>query len=725
MSKRSVIVSALLLSVLFATSLCSTASASAHPRALAFRVIKHAHNYDVVRGHHRTLVVYHRARYVSVHRTPRYRVVRRRHRTVVLRRLVLSGTAAFTNAVALSGSPAPFGLPAAASSSQSGNPPSAADDGRATTRWAAGNSTFPQWWMVDLGGVATVNGVKINWYKGNARAYRYRIQTSSDGLTFTTAVDRSTNQQKGVTTDAMNVGARYVRVQVLGTSSKGAWASAYEITVYDSLADPAPDPTPTATPTATPTPTATLTVVPTPDPTVTPTASPSSSPTQAAAPAPTPSPTATVAPAPSPVPSAGPVITSLSATNTAVGARLTISGSGFGATQDSSHVYFGEYVNPLGFRPATKEAASYISWSDSQIVVTVPSMAPGAAGQPYTYHPVYVQLGDSPSNRADFFITPAHVISGQTFTTASAYGNDVYALCSSLGLAPHDVLFDHCTFTATNTAIHGDLAGVLTLGFNGQPTYDVTFLNCTVNGNTGAGGGSDYGVNGVKLLSGGGCTHDITFADCWIRRCSRMGFETWWDSTPGTNFILGGCVFEAMGDEAISWGDSGATYSLVDGCTCKGSGQASTSQYGSMYECNQTSYVETRNSTFYGPGGFNLSGTGTNQHLYFDNDVMNLDLRSVAGQVQAGHASDFTTNASWLSSGFISYMPSVVGSRWDNCSFDMGTTAAGTPIQQAFAATYGTASNNDFSSSTVAHLSHTYGGMYDNAGAGNTWPTSK
>jgi beta-glucanase (GH16 family) len=66
----------------------ATLATSSHP-ALRYRVIKHARTYDVVRGHHRTLVVYDHARHVNVHGVPRYQVVRRHYRYVLLRRLAV------------------------------------------------------------------------------------------------------------------------------------------------------------------------------------------------------------------------------------------------------------------------------------------------------------------------------------------------------------------------------------------------------------------------------------------------------------------------------------------------------------------------------------------------------------------------------------------------------------------------------------------------------------
>ena len=171
-------------------------------------------------------------------------------------------------------------------------------------------------------------------------------------------------------------------------------------------------------------------------------------------------------------------MSSLSATHAAVGATVTITGSGFGAAQGTSTVTFGERVNELGFATIAKSAV-VVSWSGTQITVKVPALSPGSAAAASTHQPVYVSVGGAMSNSADFFIDPATVISGQTFTTASANG---YRIPSGT----HDVLYENCTFTATNPAIDGTSWGCLVLGQGGYANYDITFLNCTVTGNTGA-----------------------------------------------------------------------------------------------------------------------------------------------------------------------------------------------------------------------------------------------
>ena len=193
-------------------------------------------------------------------------------------------------------------------------------------------------------------------------------------------------------------------------------------------------------------------------------------------------------------------VTAISRSHTKVGARLTIKGSYFGSRQGSSTVTFGERRNTLGFAPCSRKAR-VISWSRSSITVRVPSMSPGKAGEPGTYHPIYVTVGGAPSNRVTFYIDPVSVnpnITGATRTYDARTGITTYTNHSLGGIAiqpMHDVLWDNCVFTNTNPNLPGGEAGVVMLR-GAHPR--MTFLGCTFTSNTGPGGGSEgnRGVNG-------------------------------------------------------------------------------------------------------------------------------------------------------------------------------------------------------------------------------------
>jgi hypothetical protein len=74
----------------------------------------------------------------------------------------------------------------------------------------------------------------IYWYSGASRSYKYKIETSTDNVTFTTRIDKSTNTTNYVkSTDALNTSARYVRVTVVGSSA--GWASILDVQIFAPL----------------------------------------------------------------------------------------------------------------------------------------------------------------------------------------------------------------------------------------------------------------------------------------------------------------------------------------------------------------------------------------------------------------------------------------------------------------------------------------------------------
>ena len=234
MYRKLAVVSASLL-VLLAALLCSASVASAAKnKALRYRVVKHARTYDVVKGHGKKLVVRDHARYVKVHGVRRYEVVKHAHaKSSSCVRVSDAAVAAAGNTPISTGhvsSPRACPRRRAARSRATARPP--ATTGRPPRAGPRARSSYPQWWMVDLGSAHDRHRRQDGLVQRRQARYRYRIETSLDGVTFTTAADRSKNQTKGVTTDAMSVPARYVRVQVLGASVSGAWASANEVTVY-------------------------------------------------------------------------------------------------------------------------------------------------------------------------------------------------------------------------------------------------------------------------------------------------------------------------------------------------------------------------------------------------------------------------------------------------------------------------------------------------------------
>jgi beta-glucanase (GH16 family) len=148
--------------------------------------------------------------------------------------------------------------PVTFSSQQAGNEASHAVDGSTTTRWAA--EPWPQWIQVDLGATNTIDKTEFMPYA--SRAYKYRVEVSLNGTTYTTVVDKTANTVGGATlTDTFApASARYVRLTITGaTGYTGLWASLYEFRVFNT-AGGGPTATKTNTPVG-PTPTKTNTPV--------------------------------------------------------------------------------------------------------------------------------------------------------------------------------------------------------------------------------------------------------------------------------------------------------------------------------------------------------------------------------------------------------------------------------------------------------------------------------
>jgi acyl-homoserine lactone acylase PvdQ len=115
-----------------------------------------------------------------------------------------------------------------ASSTQSGYPAANAVDGNVSSRWAS-SWDDNQWLRIDLGSSRPVGHVSIRWE--SAYASSYRIETSADGATWTTAASVAAGHG-----GLENVGfpvttARYVRLYCL-TRGTSYGFSTYEVEVY-------------------------------------------------------------------------------------------------------------------------------------------------------------------------------------------------------------------------------------------------------------------------------------------------------------------------------------------------------------------------------------------------------------------------------------------------------------------------------------------------------------
>jgi len=131
------------------------------------------------------------------------------------------------------------------SDQEGNNPGTSANDGDYSTRWCATNGGVDKWWSVDLGTSYNLSEFGIKWE--SASVYQYKIDVSSNNMTWTTAVDRTsnTNTAQYQSGEITGNGVRYVRLTVTGLTGSN-WASFYEFELF-------------GTETGTNTPTATIT----------------------------------------------------------------------------------------------------------------------------------------------------------------------------------------------------------------------------------------------------------------------------------------------------------------------------------------------------------------------------------------------------------------------------------------------------------------------------------
>ncbi|WP_173215629.1 S-layer homology domain-containing protein [Paenibacillus alba] len=101
------------------------------------------------------------------------------------------------------------------------------------TKWAAGSLQLPQWLTVDLAQNVHVKRIETVFEKVDS-SYQYTIETSADGMNWSSFADKSTNTELNFPyySDIGDSLARFVRIQVLGVGTPGDGASIYDFRVY-------------------------------------------------------------------------------------------------------------------------------------------------------------------------------------------------------------------------------------------------------------------------------------------------------------------------------------------------------------------------------------------------------------------------------------------------------------------------------------------------------------
>ncbi len=111
--------------------------------------------------------------------------------------------------------------------------PSQAFDDDNATMWKAGDNTFPQSLVVDLGKTKQVRRVCTQ-FEFASYYYQYTIEYSNDSINWKTYTDKSTNKTPGSPMiDEGNIKARYLRLTILGTEKTGLYAAVWNLKVYE------------------------------------------------------------------------------------------------------------------------------------------------------------------------------------------------------------------------------------------------------------------------------------------------------------------------------------------------------------------------------------------------------------------------------------------------------------------------------------------------------------
>jgi unsaturated chondroitin disaccharide hydrolase len=125
----------------------------------------------------------------------------------------------------------PLPVSAVRASSSDGNGPANTLDNNLSTRWSSSGSG--QWIRFDLGATRTVSKIAVAFYLGDRRTYRFKVQTSTDAVHWSTISSTiSSGRTLGQETfDVADRQARYVRLVGYGSSATG-WNNVTEVDVH-------------------------------------------------------------------------------------------------------------------------------------------------------------------------------------------------------------------------------------------------------------------------------------------------------------------------------------------------------------------------------------------------------------------------------------------------------------------------------------------------------------
>jgi hypothetical protein len=112
--------------------------------------------------------------------------------------------------------------------------PGLAVDNNNGTLWKAGNGLLPQSLIIDLGDVKTIQRVMTE-FEYPTLYYQYKIETSTDSISWLTYADKTSNRRSGCPMiDDNNTDARFIKITVTATEKSGMYAAIWNVKVYES-----------------------------------------------------------------------------------------------------------------------------------------------------------------------------------------------------------------------------------------------------------------------------------------------------------------------------------------------------------------------------------------------------------------------------------------------------------------------------------------------------------
>ncbi len=121
---------------------------------------------------------------------------------------------------------------ATGTNNQAIHPPIDALDGNLETYWGSGRN-FPEKLNVEFEEQSLIDKIDLNWYGDDGRKYKYKVYLSNDNKSWTLVIDNSSVGASGFISHSIApMNAKYIRLDVTGTTSSWGSAALYELVAY-------------------------------------------------------------------------------------------------------------------------------------------------------------------------------------------------------------------------------------------------------------------------------------------------------------------------------------------------------------------------------------------------------------------------------------------------------------------------------------------------------------